>query len=421
MKPRIGYVGLSHLGICSAVAAAAKGFDTIGFDADRDLVARISNGELPVVEPDLESLIDAGAGKLTFSADPGDLRACDIVYIARDVSTDDDGVSDLAPVDQLIDAAIAAMRDDALLIVLCQVPPGFTRARQRPNVTMLYQVETLVFGRAVERAMKPERFIVGLPDPALPVPPALAAFLGAFGCPILPMRLESAELTKMSINVCLAASVSVANTLAGISERIGADWREIVPALKLDARIGPKAYLDPGLGLAGGNIERDLAALRTMATAVGAEAGLILAIRENSAYCRDWALRALHDALPAPNSGTTVALLGLAYKPETHSIKNSVGVALAGHLEAWRLRVHDPVVDAGCLAHPRVDRCANPLDAAKGADAIVIATPWDAYRKIDPSELAGALRGRILIDPYRVLDRAACAKAGLTHRVLGAA
>lgn len=421
MKPRIGYVGLTHLGICSAAAAAAKGFDTIGFDADRDLVARISNGELPVVEPDLESLIEAGAGKLTFSADPGDLRACDIVYIARDVSTDADGVSDLAPVDQLIDAAIAATRDNALLIVLCQVPPGFTRARQRPNVTMLYQVETLVFGRAVERAIKPERFIVGLPDPALPVPPVLAAFLDAFGCPILPMRLESAELTKMSINVCLAASVSVANTLAGISEKIGADWREIVPALKLDARIGPKAYLDPGLGLAGGNIERDLAALCTMATAVGAEAGLISAIRDNSTYCRDWALRALHDALPAPNSGTTVALLGLAYKPETHSIKNSVGVALAGHLEAWRLRVHDPVVDAGCLSHPRVDRCANPIDAAKGADAIVIATPWDAYRKIDPSELVGALRGRILIDPYRVLDRAACSKAGLTHRVLGAA
>ena len=115
-----------------------------------------------------------------------------------------------------------------------------------------------MFGRAVERATKPERFIVGSPDPGSALPPALDTYLRSFGCPILPMRLESAELAKISINCCLVASVSVTNTLAELCERIGADWSEIAPALRLDKRIGPFAYLSPGLGLAGGNLEREI-------------------------------------------------------------------------------------------------------------------------------------------------------------------
>ena len=125
------------------------------------------------------------------------------------------------------------------MVVLCQVPPGFTRRLPLPPERLFYQVETLVFGRAVERATRPERYMVGCADPAKPLPKPFATLLGAFGCPILPMRYESAELAKIAINCCLVASVTVANTLAGLSERIGADWSEIMPALKLDARIGP--------------------------------------------------------------------------------------------------------------------------------------------------------------------------------------
>src|SRR6185436_16658850 len=107
-----------------------------------------------------------------------------------------------------------------------------------------------------------------------PLPAAWRSFLETFGCPILPMRLESAELTKISINCVLAASVGMANTLAALCERIGADWSEIAPALKLDRRIGRDAYLAPGLGLAGGNIERDLATAMRLSAEHGTEAGL---------------------------------------------------------------------------------------------------------------------------------------------------
>src|SRR6185437_13120933 len=121
------------------------------------------------------------------------------------------------------------------------------------------QGETLVFGRAVERATEPERFIVGCAAPERPIPAAYGAYLSAYSCPILPMRYESAELSKIAINCCLVASVTVANTLAELSEEIGADWAEIAPALRLDRRIGLHSYLAPGLGISGGNLERDLA------------------------------------------------------------------------------------------------------------------------------------------------------------------
>ncbi len=114
--------------------------------------------------------------------------------------------------------------------MLSQVPPGFTRALQvvSPN-RLLYQVETLIFGQAVERAIHPERFIVGCVDPSQPLPQRYREVLEAFDCPILPMRYESAELAKISINFCLVASLSAANTLAEVSEAVGADWAEIVP------------------------------------------------------------------------------------------------------------------------------------------------------------------------------------------------
>src|SRR5262249_61279085 len=127
-----------------------------------------------------------------------------------------------------------------------------------------YQGKTLVFGQAVERALKPERPIVGCAEPAAPLEARFRTVLSAFGCPILPMRYESAELAKISINCCLVASVTVANTLAQVCEKIGADWGEIAPALKLDRRIGAYAYLAPGLGIAGGNLERDLATVQRL-------------------------------------------------------------------------------------------------------------------------------------------------------------
>src|SRR4029077_628702 len=132
-------------------------------------------------------------------------------------------------------------------------------------------------------------------DPAQPLPEPYGALLATFGCPLLPMRYESAELAKIAINCCLAASVTISNTLAELSEGVGADWHEIAPALRLDRRIGPHAYLAPGLGIAGGNLERDLATVQRLADARGTEAGVVAAWQRNSRYRRDWPLRQLQE------------------------------------------------------------------------------------------------------------------------------
>jgi len=418
MTLRVGYAGLSHLGICSAVAAADKGCMVVGYDPDTRIVEGLKGGDMTVVEPDLDDLARRCKERLSYTDTVADLGACDLVYVARDVPTDDYGGSDLRPIDALIDQVAPVMKPGAHLIVLCQVPPGFTRARRRPGLSLFYQVETLIFGRAVERATKPERFMVGAADGETPLPASLADFLGRFGCPILVMRYESAELCKIAINVCLVASVGVANTLADLSERIGADWSEIVPALRLDARIGPKAYIQPGLGIAGGNLERDLATVCRLADETGADAGIVRAQMANNKRRADWVLHRLHEHLPG--SGATIGVLGLAYKENTHSTKNSPSLALIRHLTPHALRVHDPVVKAEAMLHPRLVQVEKPLQVCDGADALAIMTPWPDYRTLPVEELGFRLKGRLVVDPFAVLDRKAAKAAKLDHWVLGA-
>jgi UDPglucose 6-dehydrogenase len=420
-KPRVAYAGMTHLGLCSAIAAASKGFPTLGFDTDAALVARLEPGNLSVLEPDLDDLLRANRARMVFSADPARLRDCDLVYVAPDVPTDDSGGSDLVGLDRLLDLVLTNTRPDAVIVVLSQVPPGYARARQRAGRQLYYQVETLVFGRALERATKPERFIVGSPDPAEPLPAALRDFLSAFDCPILPMRLESAELTKISINCCLVASVTVANTLAELSERIGADWAEIAPALSLDRRIGAYSYLAPGLGLAGGNLERDLATVLRFSEEYGTDASLIHAFVGNSAHRRDWPLRTLHELVLSREPQARIGVLGLAYKENTHSVKNSPSLALIRNLTPWPLQVFDPVVPASAAPHPNAVGAASALDAAKRVDALAIMTPWPQFRELRCEDLARVMRGRAVLDPYRVLDAGKAKDAGLDYRTLGVA
>ena len=418
-KPVIGFVGMTHLGINSAAAAAGQGAEAVCFDTDATVIAQLKSGKLSIVEPGLPELLEQNNSRITYTAEAGDLKRCGVVYISADVPTDDQGQSDFSGILALIDTVAAGLGRDAILVILCQVPPGFTRSLSLPKERLYYQVETLIFGRAVERAMSPERFIVGCAEPQQPLPPVFAHFLESFGCPILPMRYESAELAKISINMCLVASVSVANTLAELCENIGADWSEVVPALKLDKRIGQYAYLAPGLGIAGGNLERDLATVCNFADRHGTDAGVVRAWIANSRHRRDWALRTLYREVLATSEDPLIAVLGLAYKQDTHSTKNSPSLALLEHLKPFRVRVFDPVVPASKAPNPRCYGAISELDACEGADVLVVMTPWQQFGKLNPVEVARRLRGNVVLDPYAVLSAAASRAAGLRHLTLG--
>ena len=234
------------------------------------------------------------------------------------------------------------------------------------------------------------------------------------------MRYESAELCKIAINAFLVSSISTTNVLAELCEAIGADWAEIAPALRLDRRIGEHAYLAPGLGIGGSNLSRDLATIDRLARATGTDAGLVGMWRTHAAHRADWLLAALHGRVLGRVAEPRVALWGLAYKQDTQSTRNSPGLRLARTLAGAGIAVaaYDPEAEPVTIDSRTFTRATDALDACADADALVVATPWPAFA--EPAAVAGVLRGRLVVDPYGVLDGDACRAAGLEHVRLGA-
>jgi UDPglucose 6-dehydrogenase len=357
---------------------------------------------------------------IRFSARPESLKDCRVVFVSLDIPTDRANRSDLTPLRAVIQSVTPHLSSGSALVVLSQVPPGFTRALRAGiahdrRVQLYYQVETLIFGSAVERALRPERFIVGCDSADEMLPQPFHDYLSSFDCPILKMRYESAELTKISINMFLIASVSMTNTLAELCERIGAEWSEIAPALRLDRRIGPHAYLDPGLGIAGGNLERDLITIRDLALANGTDAAVPAACQANSDYRKDWAFRVLQREVLSKVAKPVIGVLGLAYKANTASTRNSPALALIDSLAGIPVNAYDPQAAAIAFTSDLVSRVDSAIDACRNASAVVIATPWKEFSSLDLSRAAELMSGRILIDPYGVVDPKSAAEMAFRH------
>ena len=412
----VGFVGMTHLGLVSATALAAKGFSVVCCDQSDGLIRQLQNGRLPIVEPNLKETIIANGERQSFTCNFSDLNAADIVYLAPDVPTDENGDSDLSSIKVLIDAVLPVLGPRSLLVVLCQVPPGHTRTIPLETSRLYYQVETLVFGIAMDRALHPESYSIGCARPDQDLPPALGQVLNAGKCPVLKMSYESAELAKISINMCLVSSISVANTMAELCERLGADWHEIVPALRLDRRIGKYSYLSPGLGVAGGNLERDMATVLRLGSQKETDTKVVKAWIENSRYRKRWVVRAVK-ALGLGES--QLAVWGLAYKANTNSIKNSPSIETIAGLPDADFRVHDPVVSHIFDEESTVEQYENPLSVLAGSAALLVMTPWPLYRTIEVAEISSHLSGNVVIDPYGALDSHLCQSAGLYWRSLG--
>lgn len=423
----IGFIGLSHLGLNYGLATAAKGFEVVAYDPDATLATRCAQGDFPIEEPGFKDLFARHRTRLTYTADPTRLSSCDLVFYALDVRTNERNESDTGPLTKLIHDTAPALAPDATVVLLSQVSPGYTRRLvadllARPDVkvrSFYYQVETLIFGAAVQRAMEPERYIVGAIDPAGALAVPFAQWHAAFQCPVLVMKFESAELAKIAINFFLVSTVATTNTLAEVCEAIGADWSEIAPALRLDKRIGPHAYLKPGLGIAGGNLERDLVTVRALAARHGTDDGIVAAWQANSLHRRDWVLRRVRKELLGDSGSHLIAVWGIAYKQDTHSIKNSPSVELLRALSGVRFRSHDPAAKLPAAEFPHVTPCPDPLEALDGAAALLVMTPWRIYGGIPIAEIAARLKGRLVIDPHAVLDEKACRAAGLAYHRLG--
>ncbi len=399
--PPTAFAGMSHLGINSAAGWATFGRPVVAYDPDAALIGSLQARKMPFFEP---GLLEALSERVAFTNDPSALGACPLVFVARDIPTDDSNAGDVRPVLELVDRIAPHLRKGATLVLMSQVPPGLSRsvaervAKTRPDLVVAYQVETLIFGRAIERATKPERFIVGCADPSKPLPADYERGLRRFGCPILRMRFESAELCKTAINLYLCGAVTYANSLSNLCERIGADWSEIVPALKLDSRIGPKAYIQPSLGIAGGNLERDLVTIRDLSRTKGVDAKLVETILGYNELRYRWAVDA---ATGVVAEGETVAVWGLTYKKDTTSLKNSRSIQVIRELAGrYRIRAYDPTVKAIDLP---IELCGRG-EALEGAKALLIMTDWEEFAKVDGAELR-RLDNPVVIDCVGALER----------------
>jgi UDPglucose 6-dehydrogenase len=424
---KTAFLGLSHLGINYALAWSSFGQPAVGIDPDRALVGRLREADLPIHEPGLPELLERSRPWISFSDDFACVAECDLVVIARDVPTDASNASDLSPVLELIDAALPHLAHGVTLAIMSQLPTGFSRrlsarvaaARPELDFSLFYWVETLVFGDAVRRALHPERIIVGCADPARGLPGPLAIGLNGFRCPIFLMGYESAELTKMAINLYLIGSVTYANTLSDLCEALGADWSEMVPALKADARIGPAAYIRPGLGVAGGNLERDLVTLRGLAQSHALDAGYLDALADHHARRLEWASRRLQERVFSRQPTPTIGVWGLTYKKNTRSTKNSPALRIIAELaDRARLRAWDPVIRAGDVAVPAevVDESRAVVD---GADCLLIMADWDEFAHADLDSLRRGMRRPLVIDCVGVLEGRRAEMDGIEYVGMG--
>ena len=413
----VGYVGMSHLGLNYAVATANKKFQVQCFDSNTETIKVLNKKKSPIYEKNLDFSIKKNFSKLNFTTEIKNIFKCDIVYISQDVPTNDQGKSNLNKIKKQINLVLKNLNKKAILVILCQVPPGFCRKINWPKKQLYYQVETLIFGKALERASFPERFIIGTEKNDNKISKVYKNYLKTFRCPILNMSYESAELAKISINIYLISTVTTSNILSEICEKVNANWKDIIPSLQLDKRIGKFAYLEPGLGISGGNLERDLNTLSELQKKNRLYDQFLDDLKQYSKIRKNWILTYVKKISNKYNL-KDITILGLAYKKGTHSIKNSPAINLINKLNNYKLKVFDPIVKAN-FRKKNLKVCKNVEDAIKNTDLLIITTPWSTFKKINLNFLKKNVSLKTVIDPFSILNRQKLQRNGIKQISMG--
>jgi len=400
---KVGFVGLTHLGLTYLAASSEKGFKVIGIDLNQNKINKLKKFDIEYEEPNLRKTIFQNKKNIFFSSHLNNLMDCNIVFISQDIATNDKGKGDFKNLKKLINSASKFLNKKSIMVILSQVQPGFTRTVNFDHNRLYYQVETLIFGNALERALKPERIIIGCENSESSINKFFSNYLNNYNCPIIKMKYESAELTKISINLLLASSITTTNMLAQACEKVSADWQEIMPALKLDQRIGKKAYIKPGLGISGGNIERDIFSIKKILKKNNQPLSIAKVFQKNSTYMKSWVYRILKkEKILSKKQKYNIGILGLAYKENTNSIKNSPTLNLLRNLKKKKINIYDPIAKL----EKKIKNCnqINNINfLLKISNIIIIMTPWNEFKKIGKI-LNKQKKKIVLIDPYRIID-----------------
>jgi UDPglucose 6-dehydrogenase len=413
-------LGLWHLGSVTA-ACLARHHRVTGLDFDAPVIDGLRAGRAPLHEPGLDALLAAGlaGGNLSFTTDPAAGAATDVLWVCYDTPVDADDRSDLDWVHTRLARVLPVLRPGTVVLISSQLPVGTCAqlAAAHPALHFACSPENLRLGKAIDAFEQPARIIVGAPAAARPV---LEALLAPLGAPLLWMRPESAEMVKHALNSFLALSVAYINEIAVLAETVGADAQEVAAGLKSEPRIGPRAYLSPGGPFAGGTLARDVVTLTRLGAARHLPLALIPAIKESNDRHRGWAFRKVQGAL-AGVSQPVVAVLGLAYTPNTSTLRRSAAVELCRQLAAAGIRVQafDPLIRTTDADHRDLTLAATAADALRGAHAAVICTEWPEFRDLPwPALLAGMARP-VVVDANRLVEKAVTPVAGLVYLTVG--
>jgi UDPglucose 6-dehydrogenase len=378
-------------------------------DPDQDTVRRLQQGDCIFPEPSLPELLACHRARMAFTTDFAKITACDVVIFGQDTFITDANEMDLSRIHALLDHMIPHLGQDVTVLMMSQVPVGFTRAlsrdirdrRKHVPFSLHYWVDVLVVGDAVSRFLKPGRIIVGHERTPETLSGPVSRVFQSFQCPILDMNYESAEITKSAVNVYLATTVTFANALSNLCEAVGADMTQIIPALRLDRRIGPFAYIKPGLGFSGGHLERDLVALSRLARSHGVKTSVLDMIQDESADRYHWLAQRIESEIFAGHSSPTIAIWGLSYKKNTDSTHGAPSLkVIRDCAKRARLVAYDPIVRLPSdLGVATVDDRYAALD---GADGLLVLSDWDEFKTLDTRRLE-AMDTPVIIDPLGVL------------------
>ena len=401
--------GLWHLGTVTAACLTSLGHNVNALDFDPVLIGQLAHGSSPVSEPGLEELIHQGleSKRLNFTALAEDAtRNIDLLWVTFDTPVDDDDNADTEFVVLQIERLFAHLRTGTMVLISSQLPVGsvarleaFVNERfPEKAIQIACSPENLRLGRALEVFLHPDRIVVGVRT--LRDKEILSELLLSITDRIEWMSVESAEMTKHSINAFLATSVVFANEIATICEAVGANAKEVERGLKTESRIGPKAYLSPGGAFAGGTLARDVAFLNGIATDSQIMTPLLSSVKTSNDTHKLWERRKLNSLFPDLRD-ICVAVWGLTYKVGTDTLRRSRSVELCTWLIDQRatIRVHDPAVrDLPEEWKGKVFRFGEELETLQGARVLVIATEWPQYKDIAMDSIAKQSPGLAILD-----------------------
>src|SRR4051812_4547843 len=417
----VGVIGVGWVGLVTAACFAELGHRVVARDILPEKVEALSRGEVAIHEPGLEDLLQRNAERITFTTDMNELlEGARLLFVCVDTPPTYSGDADLSRVR----AVVQELPEDSehVLIMKSTVPAGTGESirRDKPDLAYVSCPEFLKEGTAVADFMHPDRVVVGSDPGDEQAADAVEELYKPLGGEILRADVASAEMIKLASNAFLATKISFINEIANVCEEVGADVGQVAKGVGLDERIG-HSFLRAGIGYGGSCFPKDVSALKMLAGNTGYHFQLLTAVIEVNELQKRRVVGKLEKHLGSL-IGKRVALLGLAFKPDTDDMREASSLVLAARLQGAGAEVsaYDPVAEERASRMLQtVDMATSPLDALEGADAAILVTEWPQFADLDWEDAATRMAQPILIDGRNYLDPERLRRAGFTYEGIG--